>query len=56
MCFFFPADKVNAEGGVNVTYIDYGNSESIDIKHLRLNPKLDVMNKAPPNAVTRIRV
>ena len=44
-------DAVNADGTVAVTYTDYGNSESIDMKHLRLNPKLDHLNKAPPNAV-----
>jgi len=51
LCF---SDKVNPDGAtVAVTYIDYGNAESVNIKHLRLNPKLDILNKAPPNAVLK---
>ena len=46
-------DAVNADGTYAVTYTDYGNSESLDRKYLRLNPTLNALNKPRENAPAR---
>ena len=39
-----------------VTYTDYGNSENLDIKHLRLNPMLNSQSQTGANAVAQVCV
>jgi len=46
-------DAVNADGTYQVTYTDYGNSENLDIKHLRLNPMLNSQSQTGANAVAQ---
>jgi len=52
MCWYTARiDSLNADGTYAVTYTDFGNAESVGIKHMRLNPTLNALNKPEPNAV-----
>ena len=44
-------DKVNSDGTCSVTYTDYGNSEVVSIKHMRLNSTLNALKKPTENPV-----